>query len=101
MEGILGELTGMLAIGVGYVAVLVPVFIVWIVFLYGNKDKKNRYEAVIAVSKNIQDPGKWAQMLIFWKFSENLEKSHSNCFKQRKSMGKKICFISTCFTIYF
>ena len=63
MEGILGELTGMLAIGVGYVAVLVPVFIVWIVFLYGNKDKKNRYEAVIAVSKNIQDPEEIKKLL--------------------------------------
>ena len=63
MEGILGELTGMLAIGVGYVAVLLPVFIVWIVFLYGNKDKKNRYEAVIAVSKNIQDPEEIKKLL--------------------------------------
>ena len=63
MEGILGELTGMLAIGVGYVAVLVPVFIVWIVFLYGNKDKKNRYEAVIAVSKNMQDPEEIKELL--------------------------------------
>jgi len=51
------------AIGVGYVAVLLPVFIVWIVFLYGNKDKKNRYEAVIAVSKNIQDPEEIKELL--------------------------------------
>ena len=51
-EGILG----MFAIGVGYVAILLPALIVLIVFLYRNKDKKNRYEAVVAVSKNIEDP---------------------------------------------
>jgi hypothetical protein len=58
-EGILG----MFAIGVGYVAVLLPVLIVLIVFLYRNKDKKNRYEAVVAVSKNIEDPSEIKELL--------------------------------------
>ncbi|MDA9204939.1 DUF6249 domain-containing protein [Gammaproteobacteria bacterium] len=58
-EGILG----MFAIGVGYVAILLPALIVLIVFLYRNKDKKNRYEAVVAVSKNIEDPSEIKELL--------------------------------------
>ena len=58
-EGILG----MFAIGVGYVAILLPALIVLIVFFYRNKDKKNRYEAVVAVSKNIEDQSEIKELL--------------------------------------
>jgi hypothetical protein len=58
-EGMLG----MFAIGVGYVAILLPALIVLIVFFYRNKDKKNRYEAVVAVSKNIEDQSEIKELL--------------------------------------
>ena len=49
-------MVGMFAVGIAYVAVLLPALIILIVFLYRYKDKKNKYEAVVAVSKNIEDP---------------------------------------------
>ncbi len=54
--GVVEEMVGMFAVGIAYVAVLLPALIILIVFLYRYKDKKNKYEAVVAVSKNIEDP---------------------------------------------
>ena len=36
-------------------AILMPVFIVLIVFIYESRNKKNKYDAIIEVSKNIKD----------------------------------------------
>ncbi len=49
MEGILG-------IGIGYVAVGMPVLIVLIVFYFNYKESRNKHDALIEISKNIQDP---------------------------------------------
>ena len=54
--GVVEGMVGMFAVGIAYVAVLLPALIILIVFLYRYKDKKNKYEAVVAVSKNIEDP---------------------------------------------
>ncbi len=35
--------------------ILIPVFIVLIVFIYDSRNKKNKYDAIIEVSKNIKD----------------------------------------------
>ena len=35
---------------------LLPVLIVWIVFVYESRNKKNKYDTIIEVSKNITDP---------------------------------------------
>ena len=45
-----------LALGIGYVAVLLPVFILLVIFVYDAKNKKNRYDALITISKNINNP---------------------------------------------
>ena len=36
--------------------ILLPVLIVWIVFVYESRNKKNKYDTIIEVSKNITDP---------------------------------------------
>ena len=54
--GVVEGMVGMFAVGIAYVAVLLPALIILIVFFYRYKDKKNKYEAVVAVSKNIEDP---------------------------------------------
>ena len=38
---------------------------------------------------NIQDPGKLAQMLNFWKFSENLEKKTLQIASKTKEINRK------------
>lgn len=55
MSPILDEMTGLFAIGIGYIALLLPVLIVWVVFHFANRDKKNRYDALIEISKNVSD----------------------------------------------
>ena len=37
-------------------AILLPVLIVWIVFVYESRNKKFKYDTIIEVSKNITDP---------------------------------------------
>ena len=37
-------------------AVSLPAIIVWIVFVYNTRNDKNKYDAIVEVSKNIKDP---------------------------------------------
>ena len=52
MEGALGAL----AIGTGYVAILSPALIIWVVFHYVNKLQKNKNETLVNIAKTINDP---------------------------------------------
>ncbi len=54
---------GYLALGIPYVAILMPVLIVGIVFFFENKTKKERYAAMIEISKNIQDSSEIKDLL--------------------------------------
>ena len=42
MNEVFDTFNGMMAIGIGYVAVLMPVFILLVIFIYDAKNKKNR-----------------------------------------------------------
>ena len=37
-------------------AILLPALIIWIVFVFESRNKKNKYDTIIEVSKNITDP---------------------------------------------
>ena len=56
MEDILG-------IGIGYVAVLMPVLLVGVIFFFNTKGEKNKYAAMIEISQNIQDPSELRELL--------------------------------------
>ena len=47
---------GIFAIGIGYAAVLMPVLILLVIFVFDSRNKKNRYDTLITISKNINDP---------------------------------------------
>tara|TARA_B110000483_G_scaffold7182_1_gene8485 strand:- start:537 stop:932 length:396 start_codon:yes stop_codon:yes gene_type:complete len=49
MEGILG-------LGIGYVAVLMPAVLLGVIFFFDTKREKNKYDAMIEISKSITDP---------------------------------------------
>lgn len=49
----IGHLIPLTAIILG---TLLPALIVWIVFVYESRNKKNKYDTIIEVSKNITDP---------------------------------------------
>ncbi len=52
MEGALGAL----AIGTGYLAILSPALIIWVVFHYVSKLQKNKNETLVNIAKTINDP---------------------------------------------
>ena len=56
MEDILG-------IGIGYVAILMPVLLIGVIFFFNTKNEKNKYDAMIEISQNIQDPSELRELL--------------------------------------
>ena len=52
MEGALGAL----AIGTGYIAILSPALIIWVVFHYVSKIQKNKNETLVNIAQAIKDP---------------------------------------------
>lgn len=46
------QLTGVLELMIPLSAVLMPVFIIWIINIYRARDRKNRYEALVEMSKS-------------------------------------------------
>lgn len=56
MNGFIDTFNGTLALGIGYLAVLMPVLILLVIFVYDSRNKKNRYDTLITISKNINDP---------------------------------------------
>ena len=49
------ELTGLIAVGTGYVAILMPVLLLWVIFYYSTKGDKAKYDAMIEISKNLEN----------------------------------------------
>ena len=49
-------LTAIVPITAIVLGTLLPALIVWIVFVYESRNKKNKYDTIIEVSKNITDP---------------------------------------------
>ena len=50
------QLTGLVAIGTGWVAILMPVLLIWIIFYYATKMDKAKYESMVEIAKNLDDP---------------------------------------------
>ena len=50
------SLSGILAIGIPYMGMLLPIIIVFIVIYFSAKEKRDKYNAMIEVSKNVKDP---------------------------------------------
>jgi len=45
-------------------AVLLPAIIVWIVFVYNTRNNKNKYDAIVAASQNINNPEDIKELLV-------------------------------------
>ena len=50
------EFTGLMAVGTGWVAILMPVLLIWIIFYYATKMDKAKYESMVEIAKNLDDP---------------------------------------------
>jgi hypothetical protein len=49
--------------GLGYVAILMPVLLIFVIFFFRSKMDKDKYNAMIEISKNIQDPSEIKDLL--------------------------------------
>jgi hypothetical protein len=45
-----------MAVGTGWVAILMPVLICWVILYYATKMDKDKYAAMVEISKNLEDP---------------------------------------------
>jgi hypothetical protein len=50
------DLTHMMAVGTGWVAILMPVLLIWIIFYFATKMDKAKYESMVEIAKNLEDP---------------------------------------------
>ncbi len=50
------QLTGLVAAGTGWVAILMPVLLMWIIFHFNTKMEKGKYGAMVEIAKNLDDP---------------------------------------------
>lgn len=61
------NIVAVLGVGVAYIAALVPIIIIFIFFFYDTKQKKQKYDALIEVSKNVEDPAVVEDLLLSFK----------------------------------
>jgi hypothetical protein len=54
---------GVIKEGLGYVAILMPVLLIFVIFFFRSKMDKDKYNAMIEISKNIQDPSEIKDLL--------------------------------------
>jgi hypothetical protein len=52
-----------LALGIPYVAILMPVLLVGIALFFNNRSQKDKYDTMIEISKNIEDPSEIKDLL--------------------------------------
>ncbi len=52
-----------LALGIPYLAILMPVLLVGIALFFNNRGQKDKYDTMIEISKNIQDPSEIKDLL--------------------------------------
>jgi hypothetical protein len=57
------ELTGLIAVGTGYVAILMPVLLLWVIFYYVTKGDKAKYDAMVEISKNLENESEIKDLL--------------------------------------
>ena len=70
---------GLMAVGTAYVAILMPVLLVLVIFFFNAKMQKDKYDTMIEISKNIQDPSEIKDLL------ENLQEEKKKPIDYRRS----------------
>ena len=57
------ELTHLVAVGTGWVAILMPVLLIWVIFYFATKMDKAKYESMVEIAKNLEDPSNVEDLL--------------------------------------
>ena len=78
-------MTELFGIGIGYAAILVTPLMLLVIFYFENKAKKEKYAAMIEISKNMQSPAEIRELL------DNLEEKKAPIDYRRS--GVMILFV--------
>ena len=52
----IGDLTHIMGILTGWVAILMPVLLIWVIFYYSTKNDKEKYATMVEIAKNLENP---------------------------------------------
>jgi uncharacterized membrane protein HdeD (DUF308 family) len=50
------SLTGVLGVLLGWVAILMPVLLIWVIFYFSSKNDKEKYASMLEIAKNLENP---------------------------------------------
>ena len=50
------SLTGVMGVLTGWVAILMPVLLIWVIFYFNSKNDKEKYASMVEIAKNLEDP---------------------------------------------
>ena len=49
-------LTHVMGVLTGWIAILMPVLLIWVIFYYKTREETKKYEAMVEIAKNLEDP---------------------------------------------
>ena len=52
----IGELTHVLGVLTGWIAILMPVLLIWVIFYFSTKNDKEKYATIVEIAKNLENP---------------------------------------------
>jgi len=52
----IGELSQLIGVLTGWIAILMPVLLIWVIFYFSSKNDKEKYAAMVQIAKNLEDP---------------------------------------------
>ena len=50
------SLTNVMGVLTGWVAILMPVLLIWVIFYFSTKKDKEKYASMVEIAKNLEDP---------------------------------------------
>jgi predicted tellurium resistance membrane protein TerC len=59
----IGELTHLLGVLTGWIAILMPVLLIWVIFYFSTKNDKEKYATMVEIAKNLENPSDVADLL--------------------------------------
>ena len=52
----IGELTHLLGVLTGWIDILMPVLLIWVIFYFSTKNDKEKYATMVEIAKNLENP---------------------------------------------
>ncbi|NCX42729.1 MAG: hypothetical protein EBX14_06015, partial [Proteobacteria bacterium] len=50
------SLTSVMGVLTGWIAILMPVLLIWVIFYFSSKNDKEKYASMVEIAKNLENP---------------------------------------------